>query len=110
MVETYEKPVINPQFTRPVEERIGVKFGKNNDFQTEVRRRVDEFFESTALRRRDVPQMYIKTTIIIAAFWTFYILLVFAAHTWWQALPLSTTSATWCATVGSVSRFIFIPW
>jgi linoleoyl-CoA desaturase len=41
-----------------------VKFGRNNEFQAELRRRLDEFFERTGRRRRDVPQMYLKTAVI----------------------------------------------
>ena len=57
-------------------EAAGPKFARNNDFQSEVRRRVDEFFRSTGRRRRDVPQMYFKTAIVLVAFAVFYIALV----------------------------------
>jgi linoleoyl-CoA desaturase len=72
-----------------VEAASRVKFDKDNQFQSELRRRVDEFFERTGRRRRDVPQMYLKTAILLASFVGFYILLVFVARTWWQALPLA---------------------
>jgi len=45
-----------------------LKFGKNNSFQGEVRRRVDEYFRSSGRRQRDCPQMYVKTAIIVACF------------------------------------------
>ena len=60
----------------------GLKFGRDNAFQAELRRRVDEFFERTGRRRRDVPQMYLKTAILLASFAALYALLVFVAHTW----------------------------
>ena len=66
-----------------------VKFDKNNGFQVELRRRVDEYFRSSGRRQRDCPQMYVKTAIIVACAAAAYVLLVFVAQTWWQALPLA---------------------
>src|SRR3954466_1479062 len=77
-----------------------VKFGKNNEFQTEVRRRVDEFFDRTGRPRRDVPQMYLKTAVILAAFAVLYWLLVFVAGTWWQAVPLAVLLGLVTAEIG----------
>jgi linoleoyl-CoA desaturase len=67
----------------------GVKFASDDGFQTEVRRRVDEYFRRTGKRQRDCPQMYLKTAILLACFAACYVLLVFVAQTWWQALPLA---------------------
>jgi linoleoyl-CoA desaturase len=67
----------------------GLKFGRDTQFQAELKRRVDDFFQRTGRPRRDVPAMYLKTAVLLAAFATFYVLLVFVARTWWQALPLS---------------------
>jgi linoleoyl-CoA desaturase len=64
-------------------------FGRDNSFQIELRRRVDEYFRRTGRRQRDCPQMYLKTAIILAVFAGLYLLLVFVAATWWQALPLA---------------------
>jgi len=94
MTQTYiqeleQNPVVNRRSDRSVRAGSSVKFGKNNEFQAEVRRRVDQFFQRTGRRRRDVPQMYLKTVILLAAFASLYFLLVFVAHTWWQALPLA---------------------
>jgi linoleoyl-CoA desaturase len=66
-----------------------LKFGKNDGFQVELRRRVDEYFRTSGRRPRDCPQMYLKTAIILASFAAAYVLLVFVAQTWWQALPLA---------------------
>jgi linoleoyl-CoA desaturase len=66
-----------------------LKFGSNNDFQVELRRRVDEFFSTTGRRKRDCPHMYLKTGIIVAIFAASYTSLVFFAQTWWQAVPLA---------------------
>jgi linoleoyl-CoA desaturase len=66
-----------------------LKFGGNNTFQVELRHRVDEFFQSTGHRKRDCPRMYVKTAILIVSLVVLYVLLVFFAQAWWQALPLS---------------------
>lgn len=74
----------------PVVERgRRLKFGLGNDFQRELRRRVDEFFRTTGRRQRDCWQMYLKTAFFIASLAASYVLLVFVAQTWWQAWPLT---------------------
>src|SRR4051795_4008493 len=71
-----------------------LKFGKNDGFQVELRRRVDEFFRDTGRRQRDCPQMYLKTVALAVCFVASYALLVFVARAWWQAVPRSATSTT----------------
>jgi linoleoyl-CoA desaturase len=70
-----DQPVQCPEIGR------ALKFGKNNGFHVELRRRVDAFFERTGLRQRDCPQMYVKTAILLANFAASYTLLVFVAQT-----------------------------
>jgi linoleoyl-CoA desaturase len=77
-----------------------LKFGGNSEFQVEVRQRIDKFFQSTGRRQRDCPQMYVKTAILIASFIASYALLVFAAQTWWQALPLAIVLGLLTAAIG----------
>src|SRR5689334_4523220 len=77
-----------------------LKFAGNNDFQVEVRRRIDEFFQRTRRRQRDCPQMYLKTAILLAVFALSYWLSVFVAHTWWQALPLAVLLGLTTAAIG----------
>jgi linoleoyl-CoA desaturase len=72
-----------------VEPVKALKFGTHNEFQAALKRRVDEFFQTTGRPRRDVPQMYLKTAILLASFVALYVLLVFVAATWWQAVPLA---------------------
>ncbi len=89
MVET-EILVASPRVVeRDKELRARLKFEKDDRFQIELRRRVDEFCRSTGRRQRDCPQMYLKTAILLASLITSYTLLVFVAQTWWQALPLA---------------------
>jgi linoleoyl-CoA desaturase len=66
-----------------------LKFSNNSSFQVELRRQVDEYFKRTGRPQRDCPQMYVKTAVLVAAFATSYLLLVFAAQAWWQAFPLA---------------------
>src|SRR5439155_7430331 len=66
-----------------------LKFRVNSAFQRELRRRVDEYFRSTGRRQRDCWQMYLKTAVILAGLVVSYLLLVFAAHAWWQGVPLA---------------------
>ncbi|HKU74323.1 MAG TPA: acyl-CoA desaturase [Pyrinomonadaceae bacterium] len=75
-------------------------FGRDNVFLTELRRRVDDYFHSSGRRRRDCPAMYLKTAIILAVFGGFYLLLVFMAGAWWQALPLAAGLGLAIAAIG----------
>src|SRR5205085_8657490 len=69
-------------------------------FQTEVRRRVDDYFRRTGRRQRDCPQMYLKTAGVFGWFLTSYGLLVFWAAAWWQALPLALSLGLAMAAIG----------
>ena len=75
-------------------------FRRDNAFLTELRRRVDDYFHSSGRRRRDCPAMYLKTAIILAVFGGFYLLLVFMAGAWWQALPLAAGLGPSIAAIG----------
>lgn len=75
-------------------------FGRDNAFQLQLKRRVDEYFRRSGRRQRDCPQMYLKTAIILAVFAGLYCLLVFVAATWWQALPLAVLLGLSMAAIG----------
>ena len=77
-----------------------LKFAKNDGFQAELRRRVDQFFRDTGRRQRDCPQMYLKTVIMLGGFAASYGLLVFVAQTWWQAVPLAVVLGLATAGIG----------
>jgi linoleoyl-CoA desaturase len=77
-----------------------LKFAASNDFQHELRRRVDHYFSSTGRSMRDSPQMYIKTAVVLSWFAASYVLLVFFAATWWQAVPLAISMGLSIAAVG----------
>lgn len=81
-------------------DRRRLVFEGNNDFQVELRRRVDDFFRLTGRRKRDCPAMYLKTATLFCLGLTFYALLVFAAQTWWHAIPLAILLALSMAAIG----------
>lgn len=76
------------------------KFHGDPAFQMELRRRVDDYFERTGKRRRDCPQMYLKTAVLLTVFFGSWALLVFAAATWWQAVPLAVLLGLATAGIG----------
>jgi linoleoyl-CoA desaturase len=75
-------------------------FARGNEFQTDLRRRVDEYFQSSGRRQRDCPQMYVKTAILLASLAALYGLLVFVAQAWWSALPLAALLGLVIACIG----------
>lgn len=89
--------------TQPIRPDISgnrIRFNENTEFQHTLRRRAEQFFKDTGLNQRDCPRMYIKTLIILGSFVLSYVLLVFAAQTWWQALPLAILLGLSAATIG----------
>ena len=98
--ELRQDSVSQPEDVRTPEPRRSPKFGRHNEFQIEIKRRVDEYFQTTGRRRRDVPQMYLKTFILLTSFAIAYWLLVFVAHTWWQGVPLAVLLGLVTAGIG----------
>jgi linoleoyl-CoA desaturase len=91
-----------PDLTRELSQRPGLKpkFESDTGFHKELKRRVDNHFESTGLPRCDRPRVYVKTAVILAWFGATYALLVFWAHTWWQGVPLAASLALAIAGIG----------
>jgi len=77
-----------------------VKFTRSDRFIRELRQRVDEYFEQTGLPRRDCPQMYFKTAVIMTWFVVAYLLLLFFATSGWIAVPLAVVMGLAVAAVG----------
>jgi linoleoyl-CoA desaturase len=75
-------------------------FGRDNAFQKEARRRVDEYFRVSGRRQRDCPAMYLKSMMILTTFAACYALLVLVVDTWWQALPLAALLGLSVAAIG----------
>src|SRR5713101_1443434 len=74
---------------RAPEPARSLKFGHDNAFQRELRRRVEEHVRTTGQRQRDCWEMYVKTAVLLAGFAGSYGLLVFGPQTWWQGLLLA---------------------
>ncbi len=81
-------------------ESIRVCFPGSGAFQAALKRRVDEHFAALNLSRRDAPRMYAKTGLILALTIGSYVLLMFAAVAWWQALILAAALALGMAGIG----------
>ena len=77
-----------------------LKFGANNGFQEELRRRVGSYFQRTGRRQRDCPRMYVKTAIVLGWLLASYLALVVFAERWWLAVPLSISLGLSMAAVG----------
>src|ERR1700748_2018516 len=77
-----------------------LKFGTEDTFYHELRRRVDLFFQTPGRRKRDCPRMYLKTAIILTWFAASYALLIFVATAWWTAVPLGISLALSMAAIG----------
>jgi linoleoyl-CoA desaturase len=77
-----------------------LKFNENREFQITLRRRIDEFFQSTGRNKRDCWQMYLKTAIILTLSTVVYVLLVFFANTIWTGLLLAAGLGLTTALIG----------
>ncbi len=77
-----------------------LRFGGDNAFHVELRRRVKAHLHATGRRERGCPAMYLKTAIILVAFLSTYGLLVFVATEWWQALVLAVLLAFTIVAIG----------
>ena len=68
-------------------------------FHAELKRRVAAYF-TEGRSERDCWQMYLKTAIILGWLGASYVLLVFVADAWWQAIPLAFAIVLGIAGVG----------
>ena len=90
----------NPSHYPPVAQSL--KFNGNTAFQTELHRRVDEYFRTSGRPQRGGWRIHLKSAIILSSFFLSYLALVFRAHNLWQGLPLalllafSTTAIGFC--------------
>ena len=80
---------------------LKLEFGEDKAFESDVRRRVNEYFDQGSGRsRHGALPMYLKTGIILASLVAFYLLLVFAASNVWQGLLLAILLGLSMAGVG----------
>lgn len=77
-----------------------LKFAPNEEFHRVVRRRVDDYFREHRLDPRDDPRLYLKGAIALSWMAASYVLLVFVAATWWQAVLAAASLGAAIACVG----------
>jgi linoleoyl-CoA desaturase len=77
-----------------------IGFAGSDHFQKTLKARVERYFSMTGRSPRDCWQMYLKTAIIFAWLIASYVLLVFFANAWWQAVPLTLSLGFAMAAVG----------
>src|SRR5262245_5018357 len=75
-------------------------FARDTAFQLALRKRVGDHFQTSGQRPRDCWQMYVKTAVLLADFAGLYVLLVFVARTWEQALSLAVLLGLCTAGIG----------
>jgi linoleoyl-CoA desaturase len=93
-----DAPVVTEAASLDVQRRP--RFPKDEGFQTEVRRRVAAYFKDTGRSERDCPRMYVKTMMILGWWAASYMLLVFVAASWWQALIAAVSLVLAMAAIG----------
>jgi linoleoyl-CoA desaturase len=79
---------------------LRLDFDPDTAFQAALEQRVDEYFHRTGLAREGGWRLYLKTVFILIVFASSYGLLVFAAETIWQALPLAVLLGLATACIG----------
>ena len=77
-----------------------LRFGGADPFQRKLKARVERYLRMTGRTERDCTSMYVKTAVVFAWVAVSYILLVFFATTWWQAIPLALSLGLATAAVG----------
>ncbi len=65
-----------------------------------MKRRVLEYLTDNGLSPHDSPRMYVKTAVLLLWFGLSYVLLVFAATTWWHAVLAALSLAFAMAGIG----------
>jgi linoleoyl-CoA desaturase len=75
-------------------------FRRDPTFHRALRERIDGYFRTSGRSPRDCWQMYVKALVFFAGFAGVYVLLVFVARTWMQALPLAILLGLFIAGIG----------
>jgi linoleoyl-CoA desaturase len=94
------QPIHIPEAGTAIDPCLPLKFSDRSEFLSVLRQRVDDYFCTTGQPRRDCPQMYVKTVVIVSWLATSYVMLVFLSSTWWQAIPLAISTGLAMAAVG----------
>src|SRR5213075_3375746 len=97
-MSTIESAPIKHTDESPV--HMHIKFNGSDAFIKALRKRVDQYFQTTGKSPRDCPQMYFKTASVLAWFFGAYFLLLFAVHSWWLIVPLAMILGLGMAAIG----------
>jgi linoleoyl-CoA desaturase len=84
----------------PAPSAAKIRFSRHGAFYREVIECVDAYFERSGRRRRDMPQMYLKSALLLAWFAGSWTLLVFAAASAWQAALCAVSLGLSIAAIG----------
>ena len=68
-----------------------IRFARNTEFERELVKRVNAYFQNTSKSRRDNFRMYLKSFLSISWVIVSYCLIVFAGLPWW-GIVLSSIS------------------
>ncbi len=82
------------------EHAVALKFAHTDGFLQTLRKRVDEFFVTTGRRRRDCPQMYLKTAMILTWYAASWVILVFGVSQVWTAALAAISLGCSMAAIG----------
>jgi len=77
-----------------------ITYNPSSEFQHALKKRVERYFRMTGRSTRDSVRMYVKSAIIMTAFVSVYVVLVFAATALWQAALLSVALGVCIAAIG----------
>ncbi len=77
-----------------------IRFGGNDAFLREIKRRAEEYFRETGRSPRDCTQMYFKTATVLVWFAATYLLLLLVVHSWWLIVPLAMVLGLAMAAIG----------
>lgn len=81
-------------------DQAAVKYPPHSPLRADLVARVNDYFESNGLRPDGGFRMWVKTALILSWFVASYVLLVFWATTWWQAIPLASSLGFSVAGIG----------
>ena len=77
-----------------------VKYPPHTPLRADLNTRVRDYFRRTGFRREGGHRMWVKSSLILAWLIVSYVLLVFWASAWWQAVPLAISLGLAVAGVG----------
>ena len=84
----------------PLDEVEREGYARDDGFHQALRTGVRQLLDSSGRPARGLPSLYVKTAVLFLWLAASYLLLVFAAQTFWQALPLAVSLGLAIAGIG----------